>query len=244
MGKILKIGICDDNEIVVNELERHINDYINSNKKHANIAKYFSGIQLLHDSEVPDIIFLDLQMPEIDGLKTAIKLRKRKFECRIILATYLEHKYKEGYKIGAIRFVTKPFDKNEINEALDYAFGTFIGEERIQLYNERLIYEIKQINIKYFKAYDGYAEAYIKNSTLVMRVNKSLINLMEELDSRLFFRINREYLVNLTYVQLFDKNNIVIDGIKIRISRRNKRNFMSLYTEYDLNYRANISFIK
>lgn len=66
-----------------------------------------------------DILFLDIEMPGEDGIQTGKRLRERGSECKIIMATSMAERFKEGYHIGASRFVTKPFDQEEVEEELD-----------------------------------------------------------------------------------------------------------------------------
>ena len=71
-----------------------------------------------------------------------------------------------------------------------------------------------------------------------MRTEQSLSSLENELNGQFFYRVSREYLVNLTFIEAYNKGTILIGEKKIRVSRRKKKEFEKAYREYDLNFRS------
>lgn len=235
--KIL-IGICDDNSMVIEQLKTYIEEYLTETQIEADLSIFDSGDKLLASSCIPNILFLDIEMPGEDGIQTGKRIRERGSECRIIMATSMVERFKEGFQIGASRFVTKPFEKDEVWEALQHALQSFVGMKTIPLYENRNLYSVQEKQIQYIQAYDGYAEAVVGKEGKKMRTELSLSRLEKELDSRLFCRINREYIINLTYIDSYTKGTVTIGKEKIRVSRRKKKEFEQAYREYDLNYRG------
>lgn len=237
MSKIT-IGLCDDNPMALNRLEKIIGGYLKEKKKPVHLMRFSSGSELLSCPDELDILFLDIEMPGEDGIKTGRILRERGSQCRIIMATSMVERFKEGFHIGAVRFVTKPFEEAEVYEALEYALQTVVGLNTIELYKNRILHRIEERKIRYIQAYDGYAEALIEPEGIRMRTEKSLNHLEEELDGRLFYRVNREYLVNFAFIQAYEKGEILIGTQRIRVSRRNRKDFERAYREYDLTCRG------
>ena len=237
MSKIT-IGLCDDNPKALDRLEEIIGGYLTGKKKQVQLIRFSSGSELLSRSEEPDILFLDIEMPGEDGIKTGRILRERGSQCRIIMATSMVERFKEGFQIGAARFVTKPFEEAEVYEALEHVFQTLVGLNTIELYEKRILHHIEERNICYIQAYDGYAEAVIGEEGIRMRTEKSLNHLEEELDKRLFYRVNREYLVNIAFIQGYEKGEVLIGVQRIRVSRRKRKDFEQAYREYDLTCRG------
>ena len=241
MDNQIIIGICDDNPMAIQQLKKMVEAYLKQEAREGVIITFNSGKEVLDALQEPDILFLDIEMPGEDGIQIGKKLRERRSDCRMIMATSMVERFKEGYHIGAVRFITKPFEGEEVREALSYAlqgFRRFIGRKTIELFENRILHKVEEQQIQYIQAYDGYAEAIVGKNAVRMRTEKSLSRLEEEVNSHLFYRVNREYLVNLAYIEAYDKGTILIGKQKINVSRRNKKEFEWVYREYDLNYRG------
>lgn len=234
----ITIAICDDNPGAITELRIHIEEYIREKELPVKIESFGSGSSLLDNPCEPDILFLDIEMPGKDGIETAHLLRKRNADCRIIMATSRVERFKEGFYVGAARFITKPFCRDEIWEALEHTLEGFLGMEIIELYEKRNTYRIQQNQIQYLKAFDSYTEAVVGAEGRVMRTEESLGILEEKLDPGLFCRISRSHIVNFRYVTSCDKGIILIRGEKLAVSRRRKKEVERLYRQYDLYYRS------
>ena len=230
------IGICDDNPMAIQQLRKMTEAYLEKEGREATIVTFSSGTEVLEAGQKPDILFLDIEMPGEDGIQTGKRLREGGCDCRIIMATSMAERFKEGYHIGAVRFVTKPFDQEEVWEALSHALGGFIGKNIIELYENRILHRVEEKQIHFIKAYDGYAEAVVGSKGVKMRTERSLSSLERRLDNRLFYRVSREYLVNFAFIEAYQKGIILIGGQRISVSRRNRKEFERAYREYDLHF--------
>ena len=237
---MLRVGICDDEPLIIEALQRTILEIADTNGWEISISCFESGRALLEAVDTLEAVFLDIDMPELDGIETGKRIGERNQECKIIMATSRADKFKDAFRIQAFRFVTKPFDENEIEEALQAIFHTQIGMETIELYEKRNSYQIPQKDILYITAYDGYSEFVVsgRNESRLLRKECSLSELEQELSKELFFRVSRQYIVNLGKITEYAKGSIHIQGKKILISRRRKKEFEQAYLEYDLRYRG------
>lgn len=229
------IAICDDEKNVVEELKRMIDSSLKTCGEKYQIWSFTSGIELVKCIEKIDLVFLDIDMPEEDGFSIGNKIRKMNPDCKIIMATGCESCYKEAFKIQALRYVTKPFAIKEVIEGIQAFFNTRRGETSIEAFYNRNIYKVKQKEILYIHAMDSYSEIIIQNRTL--RTEKSMSKLEEELDKCLFFRIHKQFIVNMSAIEKYKKNSVVIQGKEFSVSRRKKTEFEMRYLEYDLKYR-------
>ena len=237
---MLRVGICDDEPLIIEVMRRIILEIADKNAWEINIRCFESGKELLEAVDTLEAVFLDIDMPELDGIETGKRIGERNQECKIIMATSRADKFKDAFRIQAFRFVTKPFDENEIEEALQAIFHTQIGMETIELYEKRNSYQIPQKDIRYITAYDGYSEFVVsgRDANRILRKDCSLSELEQELSKELFFRVSRQYIVNLGQIAEYAKRSIHIQGKKILISRRRKKEFEQAYLEYDLRYRG------
>ena len=230
------IGICDDEMAAVLQVEKIVKDYLERIKKEAQILLFQSGKELLEYTEELDVIFLDIEMPKLDGIEVGKIICKRNKDCKIVMATSRIERFKEAFKIDAFRFVTKPFSNSEIEEALQDALDTMIGMEDMEFYKNRTMYKVQQRDIMYLKAYGSFVEVKVRNQ--ILRREISLSKLEELLDRNIFYRINREILVNMFYIDSYKNDIIKIGTQTFKVARRRKKEFEKSFIEFDLKYRG------
>lgn len=232
---MIQIAVCDDVVEQTVDLQRYIQEYYTAKHMGYRLHIYTTGLELLPDAEKLDIIFLDIKMPNLDGIETGREIRKRNSACKIIMATCMVDRMKEAFYIEAFRFITKPFEQDEIEEALDACMKKTLGSRTIELYYNRNLYEVRQNEIWYIATYDSYCEYMVKGKTL--RSEDSLKELEARLDTRMFFRIHRKYIVNMARIRLYENGKVWIKDIELPVSRRRKKKFEQAYMEFDLKYR-------
>lgn len=241
MGTVLNEGtvdfvvaVCDDEIGIVEELSTLVEKVLEQNNKNCKIVGFLSGEKLLKNIEKIDLVFLDIDMPGINGIEVGNRIKSLKNECKIIMATGREDCYKDAFKIQAFRYVTKPFEINEISEALVAYINSRHGEDFIDAYYNRSPYRIKQKDIRYIRAMDSYSEIIVSNR--VLRTEKSMAKLEEELDPVMFFRIHKQYIVNMAAVEQYKKDAVIIQNERLCVSRRKKNEFEKKVLEYELIY--------
>lgn len=230
----MKIGICDDEPAVARVLLQFVKRSMDKIGIKAEIITFLSGVSLIERVEELEAVFLDIEMPLMDGFEVGRAIMKINPSCKIIMATGRVDRFKDSFKINAFRFVTKPYSSTEIEEALEALIKMKIGEEAIQLYFNRIPYEIPQKNIKYFKAFNGYTEAIMDDKCF--RRDLSLNEIEELLDNRLFVRIHKQYIINMNFIDSYKNSMINIDGMRLPISRRKRKDFERMFINFDVNY--------
>ncbi len=234
--KQLEIGICDDEVLAVRQLSRLVQRVVEEENLICKIYSFTSGEQLLQEVRKMDMVFLDIEMPNLDGIVVGNKIRKMHENCKIIMATGRTERFKEAFKFQAFRFITKPFEVEEIKEVLDAYQDLEIGMETIKLYKDRNPYNIVQKQIQYIISYDSYTEYFVDGKKF--RQTYSLNQLETILDSRCFYRVHRQYLVNLYWIQNYKNEIIYIGTEQIPVSRRKRKEFEKFYLEFDLKYQS------
>ncbi len=232
---MIKIGICDDEKRIVESLQEIIAQFAEENHWEVSFVELYSGEELIALQEKLDLLFLDIEMPGMDGIEAGTILRKRNSECKIAMVTSMEGRMRDAFSLEAFRFISKPIDEKEIFEALE-AFGrTRLGYQPILLYDNRKKINLLQKDIIYIQTYDSYTEFIVGNH--LFRSEKSLAGLEKELDENLFFRIDKKYIINLSYVRDYRNGEATIFDKKIKVAKRRKTAFEEKYREYDLRYR-------
>ena len=233
--KEIIIGICDDQQIILQELHQIVTQVCEKWNEPWEVRPFGSGEDMLMYADEMTIAFLDIEMPDMDGIELGKKLGEKNPNCKIIMATGKVERYKEAFKINAFRFVTKPFNIEEIEEALDAAKASDFAGRTIELYSHRNKIEVLQEKIRYVESYDGYAEFTV--DTQKFRKDSSLDELETVLDERLFIRISRKHIVNLRWITSYKGNKVYIEDEVFTVSRRRLKEFERKYIEYDLNYK-------
>lgn len=232
------IGICDDDSIILRELQQMIARIRDEWKYQWKVCTFETVEAILEQAEELNVAFLDIEMPKMDGIELGKKITERNPGCKIIMATAMVERFKDAFRIQALRFVTKPFEKREVEEALRAAMESSYVSRFIELYYQRNKYKVRQEDIRYVEAYNGYTEFAIGGQRF--RKESSLTELEEMLDEKLFVRIERRYIVNLRWIGMCKGDSIQIEDKKFVISRRRRKEFEQRYIEYDLKYRGKI----
>lgn len=227
---MIKIGICDDEQIVRELLKQKVEICLREAGVRADILFFQRGQELLETEEDLDILFLDIEMPEMDGIEAGKKLRQKGNNCKIIVATSMVERFKEAFYIDAFRFVTKPFEMEEIREALREAFIAAGGNQTIEVYKNREKYNILCRDILYIEATESSVEFMLKDGKY--RKESSLTELEKKLEGNTFFRINRQCIVNIAQIEHYEKGVILINGDAKKVSQRKKKEFQNAYREY------------
>ena len=94
---MLRIGICDDEDIILDILKKIVSSCLEQLDYEAEIILFNSGKNLLEQKQQFNIVFLDLEMPELDGIETGRQLRRQQEDCKIIVATNRRDRFKEAF---------------------------------------------------------------------------------------------------------------------------------------------------
>ncbi len=232
---MLYIGICDDQREVALELQEHVEEELRKRNVQWESRIFLSGEELLDEVEGLSIVFLDIEMPGLDGIETGKKIKQTNPNCKIIMATGMVERFREVFLFHAFRFLVKPFSQKDIAEAIEAVLEESLGEQAIELYYERTAYWIQQKQIQYIRAFNGYADFWVENKRF--RKEVSLNELEQQLDMRLFARIQRTHIVNLQCITNYHDGKVSIADKEILVSRRKKKEFEKKYITYDIYYK-------
>jgi len=121
MDQMARVMIADDSESVRGILR----DMVEAGK-HKVVAESVDGIDTLEkfDSTKPDVLLLDIAMPKKDGMETLIELMKNIPKPKVVMITALDSMdlIENCIKVGALAYITKPFNTDDILQAISYAF--------------------------------------------------------------------------------------------------------------------------
>ncbi|MBE5943087.1 MAG: response regulator transcription factor [Lachnospiraceae bacterium] len=238
MQEILRIGICDDEKVIHDLMKQLIHTYCEKNNITVQVSSYMSGTELLDSQDIInlDTLFLDIDMPKIDGIETAFQLNNNKVACKTIMLTSKTERFKEAFKIGAFRFVTKPIEQKEVFEAIDDVRVRMLGTNLLSVYRDGKECFVMEKDIAYIML--DKTSAYVYTEKYEFRSDESLAWWEEKLDQRLFVRCHKGCIVNVSKIVDVDKKNIVlVTGERCPIARRRAKEVEQRWMEYDTKYR-------
>jgi DNA-binding LytR/AlgR family response regulator len=166
-----------------------------------------------------DLIFLDIQMPDISGLQFYKNLTDKP---PVIFTTAFKDYAVEGFNVDAVDYLLKPFEFERFSKAVQKAkeYMEFLSSQDVQqsALFVKVNYEMMKINLKdidLIEALDDYVKIYIKPTPVLTLM--TLKNLHEKLPSKEFIRVHRSYVIPVAKIEKFSKNKIIVAGKEIPI---------------------------
>lgn len=232
--RTLNIELCDDMSFVHRDVEKLLSRFEEENRIDIQLTHSYSGSELTGKELSCDILLLDIELGDMDGIEAAKQFLMKRNDFKIIMLTGAEHRYKDAFKIQAFRFVTKPVDYEELASALVDASKEVFSNKKLDIVIDGVHCEVNQNFITYLDVSNTYVNLYLKDGRHGT-MNVSMVALEEMLDSDQFIRINRNVTVNLRYVTgMKDHTLNMEDGNSFVISVRRKKEVKKAYVEYDL----------
>ena len=233
----MQIGVCDDQK----EIREMIIDKVKKFYPAEDIVSYGSGREVLDALNLPDILFLDIQMPEMDGLETAGELRKLNRQMIIIFVTVTEDYVFQSFDVGAFHYLIKPFEDEKFAEVLHNAVRQFRERktERMGIKRElpSLVVTTKGKHITVPMEDVVYAEVYNRKIIIhTMDADIEFYGKMKELEKKAgddFYRSHRAYLINLNYIRRYDAKTIYLESAQVPVSKQNYHDFVKCYLRFN-----------
>jgi two-component system, LytTR family, response regulator len=183
----------------------------------------------------PDVLFLDVEMPEMTGLELLKHFPERNFH--VIFTTAHEKYALPALKAAATDYLVKPLSPQEVYDALqkcaekkatkDLNINT--TSHKISLHTSHEILLIDVADIVHIEANNNYSHFYFTNRSKII-VSKTLKEFEEQLTLHNFFRIHQSHLINLKFVEAIKSDDgdyaLLKYGHRVEISRRKKAEFM------------------
>lgn len=229
---MIKIAICDDERVACDLLRQKILAYMEEWKERCETECFFSAAELFQTSCAYDIFFLDIQMPEQDGITLAKQIRENENPGIIIFTTALaEHVY-DAFEVEALDYICKPIDDIRLKKALNRAIKKLRENENRSLFIQTMNWckSVKLNDIYFCEVINRKVYLHTKNS--VIEYYCKLEDIEKQLDYR-FVRCHRSYLVNLDYLLEYTKGQIILEnGENVPTSRLRHQDFMDAMMLY------------
>lgn len=231
---MIKVAVCDDEEQVCIKLKDITKTFFNQIERPVWVAEFRDGNALLKSNIHFDIIFLDIDMPEIDGIETAKRLRTWDVNSKIIYVTHYSHYKGKAYKVHAFDYIKKPIMESDILDVL-----------------KEVVYYLDNASIKHkyaFTTEDGILTLdlddiyYIEYSSRKVVINTSqgkyiavysLKELIEKLKQFNFLSPHKSFIVNMIHIKCIKGFDIFMEnGEVIPLGQKRAAEFKTRFNDY------------
>ncbi len=229
----LSCWIIDDEPLAINLLASYAEktDFLEVKNKFSNAIDAMEELK----TSVPDIIFLDIQMPEMDGMEFS---KQVPITTGILFTTAFKEFAIDGYRVNTIDYLLKPISYNQFLAAAQQALGwkeltsaKFSNEKKskeqaIFVKSEYRLIQIFLDDILYVEGLKDYVKIYCVNSKRPIVTLMSMKSMSEMLPSDEFKRVHRSYIINCSKIESIRKNAILIKNKEIPIGDTFRQEFM------------------
>lgn len=203
------------------------------------------ALQVIHTQQI-DLIFLDIQMPDLTGIELARVIEKAGGRApRIIFTTAFNQYALDGFRVDALDYLLKPFNYEEFlraaskaqayAELLQKASSAGSVENKDEYLFLKVEYQLVRIaydDIMYTEGLKDYVKVHLKSDPKPILSLTSLKALEEKLPASRFMRVHRSFIVNLDKISAVTKNTIQIGVITIPVSDQYKENFNQFLSKW------------
>ncbi len=226
----MEIIICDDDTIILQSIKSYVQSFDDS----AKIITFQSGEELLEcDFCQADIVFLDYQMMQLDGIESARKLRERDYDGLIIFLTSYSEKVFEAFEVKPFDYLVKPVDESKIYNTMKRAYQDIeqTANNFFSYSNKNITYRIPLSKIYYFESTGRITKLQLKTESILLYLK--IGDIVVSLKNKNFFRCHKGFIVNFEHIFQFSKNEIVMDNnSKIFLSKLKYKEFSEAFRGY------------
>lgn len=231
--EMINVALVEDDPHYREELTGFLRRYEQENNEKFRITTFEDGRGIIdHYSADYDLILMDIEMGEVDGMTAAEAIRRQDTEVVIIFITNMPQYVMKGYTVDALDYVLKPVTYFAFSQRISRALTRMTRRTRrfitIHVHSGMLKLDISQITyveiMNHSLLYHTRTDAY--------ECKGSLTDAAARLEPEHFFRISNCYLVNLEYVESVMNNDATVAGEVLSVSRSRKKPLLDALNNY------------
>lgn len=214
---MLRIAICDDDKILVTQIEEMLNRYLDKKMIDRYIEIFYDGASLERIYEKGDrfdIIYLDIEMSGKNGIEAAKSIRRLDRDVLLIYVSSYETYFMQLFEVEPFRFIKKPIKETEFEEVIDFAYERIIEEDAYFEYKyNKTVGKVLIRKIMYFESAGRIVNIHTEESTY------RYYGKLDEVERRLvqnkipFLRIHKSFYVNFHFVDKITFSKLILSDI-------------------------------
>lgn len=238
----MRVAICDDEKTMQKELEKLLDEYSRIRKIDISIDKFDNGhdlIKTLSEREY-EIVFMDYQMQDVDGMETSRLIRNKNNDCIIIFVSAYPEIAVESYEVNTFRFIVKPINKEKLFKAIDDYLKSIDYDNLLILKTHEGTWKIKMSDIIYAEAKGKHT--IIRTTQKTFEIHIHLKKVEEKLSAEKFSCCQRAYIAGFAHIKNHTNSEIFFDnGERAQIGKVYAVNFKKSFQAYIMLYNKHFS---
>ena len=230
----MEIAICDDCGADRELLQGYLRQALSSRRVDGCLRAFASAEEMLAGmgDGVFSVNFLDIYMQGMGGVELARRIARRDPKAAIVFTTTSPDHMAEGFQVGAVHYLLKPFTAQAVEEALERCLRLVGRSERyLELMVNRVPRRVLFSQLLYVESQNRYCEVHIAGSSL--RAYMRLDQLQGQLDDPRFLRCHRSFLVNMDHIAgVLDFDFVLDNGVLLPIRREERLRIRSAFEDY------------
>ena len=228
----MKILIYDDSLEDGKHLTELLTRFAKDNSMQFSITKCTSSAFLFNHINEYDLLFLDVELINENGIEIGKKLNTIQHDCKILITSAYKKYLIEGYKIHAERYFLKPISAIELNEEIKEVIQNIetqrAGFIDFTISKEKILYK----DILYIDTFERKTRIHFINGKY-LDSGHTMKEWNSILDSRFFFMIHKSVIINLNYVLNYTKSDVILNpNITLPLSRNYRKAFEEKYIHF------------
>lgn len=229
----MRIAIVDDVREDARQLQNFLCRYQDETGTECSAALYSSAVEFLSGHQpVFDLVIMDIDMPELNGIDAAQRLREAGDNVILMFVTNMPQYALKGYEVDAVDYVLKPVAYEDFALKLRKA-GRYIRlnqSARLALQTADGVMLVASADVLYVESARHYLIYHTTEGN--HRVRGTLGDAEAELPSLTFARCNNSFLVNLRHVKGIEKQDVLVGDERLKISRGMRMGFLERFSQY------------
>ncbi len=230
---MIRVAIVEDSKETAQQLKTMVERYGKENGTAFQFSTFSNGVDFISDY-LPqyDLIFMDIDMPLLNGLETTKILRKLDGGVPLVFVTNLEKYAINGYDVGAIGFIVKPLNYATLSVKMRRFMEMVKKEEEPYLVvtSKSSVAKINLSDIYYITVDGRYVILHTKNGEI--EHHKSMKQMEAELTPHDFVRCDNSSMVNLKHVSAVNSQSAIVNGDIVPCSRNGRKVLLDAFTIY------------
>lgn len=234
MRTMINVAICDDDINITGYIENMLRNNAKKNFIPIETDVFWQGknlVKAVEDGEYFDIIFLDIEMGDGNGITVAQRIREIDRNVLIIYVTSHESYMRESFSVRPFQFLVKPVEERQMTDCFEAACAEISNADNYFRYSyQRLNYKIPLKDIFYFES--RKRKVYIMTEKEIFEFYGKLNEIEEILKASkgAFLRIHQSFLVNYKHIKGLGYDFVIMDnGERISISEERRKTISNQY---------------
>ena len=230
---MVRIAILEDDPADLAALKDCLERYAREQQQRFSIAAFSNPAAFLEQGQPGfDLLFLDIDLPQMDGMQVARRLRETGSTVTLVFVTNLEQYAVSGYAVDALDFVVKPINYYRFSSMMRRALRHIAGRQarQVVIQSSGGITRLPVEELYYVEIRDHLLIYHTRQGNL------TAWGKLSEVEAQLapcdFARCSTSHLVNLRYVESVSGNGVVVAGARLPVSQRRRKAFYAAVTGY------------